>query len=198
MKPKKRKWKWGRWISLLLLLILLLNTANIARLIYPVKYMDYVKQYALEYDLDPYLIMSVIKTESNFKQDAVSHKNATGLMQIMEPTAFWLAEKMELPDFQYEDVADPKLNIRMGCYYINYLLSLYDGDIKNALAAYNAGEGTVMKWLSDKEYSKDGKTLFFIPYPETRRYITKITNNQQIYELLYRVDSEKSLYLSEG
>lgn len=194
---KKKKIKWGRLIAFVLLLTLLLNAANITRLLYPAKYIDQVKEHALSYGIDPYLIMSIIKAESNFDQDAVSNKNATGLMQIIEPTARWIAKRMGLSNFQYEEVKDPDLNIKMGCYYMHYLLTLYNGNVKNALAAYNAGEGTVNRWLSDPECSKDGKTLSFVPYPETRRYVTKVTNNQRIYELLYRVDTDRSLFLLE-
>ena len=194
---KKKKIKWRRLITIILLLFLLVNSANIARLFYPAKYIDHVKEYALSYGVDPYLIMSIIKAESNFDQDAISNKNATGLMQIIEPTARWLAKRMELSNFQYEEITDPEVNIKMGCYYMHYLLTLYDGNVKNALAAYNAGEGTVNRWLLDPECSKDGKTLSFVPYSETRRYITKVTNNQRIYELLYRIDTGRSLFLLE-
>lgn len=195
MTLNKKKKRWRRFAFWAILLILLVNTGNIARLFYPVKYMNDVKQYAKEYHVDPYLIMSIIKAESNFDEAAVSHKNATGLMQIMEPTAFWLADRLGLSDFSYEDITDPEINIRMGCYYIAYLLDHYDGNVKNALAAYNAGEGNVDRWLTREEYSKDGLTLSYIPYPETRRYITRVINNQRIYRILYHVRSASSLSL---
>ncbi|MBR5236561.1 MAG: lytic transglycosylase domain-containing protein [Clostridia bacterium] len=182
---KSRKWKHG--IIWAFVILLLLNSANIARLVYPVKHMSYIKQYAAKHEVDPYLIMSIIKSESNFDQNAVSSMHATGLMQIMEPTAVWLAEGMGLNDFQYEDITDPALNINMGCYYVAYLLRLYDGNVKNALAAYNAGEGTVDRWLLDEKCSKDGKTLQHIPYHETRHYITQVTNNVKIYRILYKI-----------
>ncbi len=194
MKAKKIKWK--RYMTLAILLILILNIGNIARIFYPVRYMNHVKKYATAYEVDPYLIMSIIKAESNFDTDAVSHKNAAGLMQIMEPTALWLADRMKLSDFQYENITDPETNIQMGCYYIAYLLNLYHGNVKNALAAYNAGEGNVSRWLGDAECSKDGETLFYIPFPETRRYITRVTNNQQMYRMLYRIRPESSLPVS--
>ena len=187
MRKKKKRIKWGRFFTLALLIVLVCNLGNIARKIYPVKHMDSIKKYSAKYEVDPYLIMSVIKTESNFNADAVSHKNATGLMQIIEPTAFWLADRMELSGFSYEDIKEPELNIQMGCYYISYLLSLYNGNAGTALAAYNAGEGTVDKWLTNEEYSKDGENLSYIPYPETRHYITKVTNNQKIYQALYEI-----------
>jgi len=175
------------WITLLLLIVFLANLGNLARLLYPVKYVEHIKKYAAQYDIDPYLIMSIIKTESNFDSDAVSNKKASGLMQIIEPTALWLADKMELEDFQYENITDPELNIQMGCYYVHYLLDIYEGNEENAMAAYNAGEGTVNRWLENKEYSSDGKTLHTIPYPETKHYINKLKNNRKIYGLLYKI-----------
>ncbi len=183
MKKKQLK----RWLLAIVIFSLLVNTANITRIFYPVKYMNHIKKYAAEYAVDPYLIMSIIKSESNFKPDAVSHKQASGLMQIIKPTAQWIADRLNLTDFEYEQITDPALNIKMGCYYMSYLLNLYDGNEKNALAAYNAGEGNVSRWLADDAYSKDGVTLLQIPYPETRQYITKVMNNQKIYRLLYKI-----------
>ncbi len=176
-----------RWLWAIAIFLLLANAANIARMFYPVKYMNHIKKYAAEYSVDPYLIMSIIKSESNFKPDAVSHKQASGLMQIIKPTALWIADQLHLTDFEYEQITDPVLNIKMGCYYMSYLLNLYDGNEKNAIAAYNAGEGNVSRWLADEAYSKDGTTLLQIPYPETRHYITKVMNNRKIYRLLYKI-----------
>ena len=119
---KKQKVK--RRILLAALILLLLNLGNLGRMLYSVQYMDYIKQYAALYEVDPYLIMSMIKSESNFDENAVSHKEATGLMQITRPTALWLAERMALSDFRYEDITEPALNIEMGCYYVAYLLNL--------------------------------------------------------------------------
>ncbi len=181
MKFKKIR----RWLFLLLLLIFLLNITNILKVFYPTLYKEQIFSNAKEYDLDPYLVMSVIKTESHFEKDAVSHKNASGLMQITKPTALWLSSLMKIPDFQYESLTEPDANISMGCFYLDYLLDFYNGNMKNALAAYNAGTGTVNKWLSDPDYSKDGKTLSFIPYPETRHYVTRVINAQKVYRRLY-------------
>ena len=188
MKAKKRIKRRGLLI-LLLLVILILNLGNIARIFYPAKYINHIKKYAAMYQVDPYLIMSIIKAESNFDTDAVSQKNAAGLMQIMRPTAYWLADRMKLSDFNYDNITDPEINIQMGCYYIAYLLNLYGGTVDNALAAYNAGEGTVDRWLSNTEHSRDGKTLTNIPYPETRHYIEKVNKNIKVYHFLYKINT---------
>ncbi len=189
---KRNSKKKGRILLLftVFFLILILNIGNICRLFYPVKYMDSVKKYTEKYQLDPYLIMSIIKAESNFNADAVSGKNATGLMQIIEPTAMWLSDKLGMDDFTYADITDPDINIQMGCYYIAFLLDHYEGNTENALAAYNAGQGNVDQWLLREEYSKDGESLSHIPYPETRRYIRQVTNNEKVYRALYKVKPE--------
>ncbi len=187
MKSPKKKTKRLCLLALLLIVILCFNFGNLARILYPAKHFDHIKKYSAAYEVDPYLIMGIIKTESNFNADAVSHKNATGLMQIMKPTAIWLAEKMNLTDFSYENITNPELNIQMGCYYISYLLRHYGGNTENALAAYNAGEGTVDRWLKNKDYSADGKTLQNIPYPETRHYIEKVAKNRKAYRSLYKL-----------
>lgn len=187
MKSSKKKTTWLCLAVLLLVAILCLNIGNFARILYPAKHLDHIKKYSAAYEVDPYLIMGIIKTESNFNANAVSHKNATGLMQIMKPTAIWLAEKMNIPDFSYENITNPELNIQIGCYYISYLLRHYAGNTENALAAYNAGEGTVDRWLRNKKYAPDGKTLSEIPYPETRKYIEKVAKNRNVYRSLYKL-----------
>ncbi len=190
MKPRKKKKRLISLVLVAILLITLLNTKNIARFFYPVKYENEITRSAQEYGIDPYLIMSIIKAESNFDETAVSHKNASGLMQIIEPTARWIAMRMDFEEFTYDNITDPELNIRMGCYYIAYLLDHYDGNVKNAVAAYNAGHGNVDRWLSEEGYPKDGLDFSQIPFPETRRYVTRVLNNQKIYQMLYDVKSE--------
>ena len=154
--------------------------------LFPVKYSRYINEYAEEYGLDPYLVMGVIKAESNFDPHAVSGVGAKGLMQLTDATAKECCEKMELKDFESEDIFDPKTNIRMGCFYLSYLLERFDGELETALAAYNAGEGNVRKWLEDPTCSSDGKTLKRIPFSETANYNEKIKIYRSIYEEMDR------------
>ena len=153
-------------------------------MVYPVAYEETVKRYAEEYNVDEELIYAVIKAESNFKEKAVSGKSAKGLMQIMEPTAEWIAAKISDPALSAE-LQDPETNIRMGTYYISYLLDMYGGDKKCALSAYNAGHANVDSWLLTEKNSKDGKTLERIPFPETEKYVNLVLKNEKIYHYLY-------------
>lgn len=159
--------------------------ALIKNYIYPYKYDEYINKYSDEYEIDPYLVLAVMKTESNFNKEAVSKKNAKGLMQIMDETGEWIAKEMEINYFTPSMLFDPELNIRMGCWYIKNLEEEFDGNSDLVLAAYNGGSGNVNKWLSDEEYSEDGENLSYIPFPETKKYVDKVKTSYSIYKYLY-------------
>ncbi len=151
---------------------------------YPLRYNEHIEKYTCEYELDKFLVMALIKAESNYIYDAHSGV-ARGLMQITDETALWISDKLLL-NFSKEDIEDPEININMGCYYLSYLLDYYSQNETLALAAYNAGMGNVNKWLLNKEYSTNGKTLDKIPFEETRNYIEKIEKFKKIYNALYK------------
>ena len=153
---------------------------------YPLRYVDIVQEYAEMFDLDPVLVFAVIHAESRFNANASSRAGASGLMQIMESTAYWIAPRIGLDDFVYEDhILDPAINVHMGTYYLSMLIDVF-GDVDVALAAYNAGRGNVSRWLLDPEYSSDGVTLQHIPFTETRNYVSRVADNQRIYAMLLR------------
>lgn len=151
---------------------------------YPVAYSEYISKYASENELDPYLVMALIKQESNYVADARS-PYAGGLMQLTEATAEEYGKKLGLENFNY---MDPETNIKIGCYVLKSLINRYDV-IDTALAAYNAGLGNVDEWLDNPQYSSDGVTLDYIPFSETRHYIRKI--NEYIIE--YKELSETNI-----
>ena len=154
---------------------------------YPVEYSDYIIEYSAENRLDPYIVISVIKQESNFISDAKS-PYAGGLMQLTEITAKEYGEKLGLENFNY---MDPETNIRIGCYLLRSLINRYDGVLETALAAYNAGSSNVDTWLSDSKYSHDGRNLYYIPYTETRCYVKKVMENIEDYKNLGELEKGK-------
>lgn len=158
----------------------------VKKVAYPFKYRDYIEKYSKEYDLDPYLVVSLIKAESNFRPHVKSSKNAVGLMQITEDTGKWAAEEMGIKDFKVEDLKDPEFNIEMGCWYLDNLKEEFQGNMDLVLAAYNGGRGNVQKWLKDEEHSKDGKKLDYIPFKETDKYVKRIKVNYNVYKFLYK------------
>lgn len=148
------------------------------RVKYPVAYADFIVKYANENDLDPFLVMAVIKAESNFVPEAHSGI-AGGLMQLTEETAAWNANDMKYSgDYDY---MDPETNIRFGCHYLRHLIDIY-GNIDTVLAAYNGGMGNVDSWLKNPDYSDDGISLKYIPFPETRNYVIRVNENWEHYK----------------
>ncbi len=152
--------------------------------IYPKKYSNIVEETCAEYGMDENLIYAVIRNESRFNPEATSNKGAMGLMQLMEPTAEWCAEKLEIKISDKSDFYDPSINIRLGVWYLSKMIEQF-GDLDLAIAAYNAGSGNVEKWLLTPEYSKDGKSLFYIPFWQTRDYLENINRDYDIYNWLY-------------
>ena len=144
---------------------------------YPVEYSSYITKYSHENNLDPYLVIAVIKQESNFIADARS-PYAGGLMQLTETTATEYASKLGLTDYNY---MDPETNIKIGCFVLSSLIKKY-GVTDTALAAYNAGVGNVDEWLKNPDYSHNGKELYKIPYSETKHYVQKINNYVKEYK----------------
>ncbi len=183
-------------INLLFVVIAVVVMVNAAKLIYhtvmhiiyPVRYYEYIHKYSGENRLDEYLVMGVIKAESNYIFDAHSEV-AHGLMQLTDETAEWVAGRLGA-ELGEGDIIEPETNIRLGCYYLRYLTDLYDGEIELALAAYNAGPGNVAKWLQNPEYSEDGKRLDEIPFKETREYVKKVLEYQKKYKNLYRYGND--------
>jgi len=156
-----------------------------ARLMFPVKYQDIVIKHAINNNLNPSLVFSVIKVESNFQPNAVSRKDARGLMQIMEQTALWASRELKMENFEPDDLFDPETNIIIGCWYLRKLMDEFANDTDLAIAAYNGGSGNVKQWLSNSAYSSTGATLDIIPFKETEKYIKRVKNCMKIYDSLY-------------
>ncbi len=153
---------------------------------YPMKYQKYVTYYADKYSIDPLMLYSFIRTESNFNPKAESNAGARGLMQITEVTFDWIKSKIApTEDLTFDSLYDPETNIRFGCYFVSYCLLRYQDDLATAAAAYHSGWGTVDELLAQPEYSADGKTLDHYPYPQMRQYVKKITESYQRYQEIY-------------
>ena len=191
------KWKIILAVFLVLLLFggLFFLIFGYDRVVYPLKYRLEIIRAGEEFGVDAALIASVINAESGFNEKAISSKGAVGLMQILPSTAEWVIQKMRkqninIPSYSAEELFnsqisngqlfDPNLNIRVGTFYLSYLINKFE-NVDVALAAYNAGEGNVIKWLSTDEFSSDQKTLKKIPFKETENYVKKVNLNLKIY-----------------
>lgn len=136
-----------------------------------------VEHYSNKYGVDKSLVLAVIKTESGFDPKAISNKGAVGIMQIMPSTAVFIAEKLGLSNY---DLTDSDISINFGTFYLSYLLKKYSEEFL-AICAYNAGEGTVNKWLKQGKLSKNN-----IPYKETKNYIKKVNFRKKLYEIVVK------------
>lgn len=172
---------------LLVIVFLIIFRGKILKIIYPKNYEGIVSVYAEQYNVDENLVFAVIKAESNFDENAISNKNALGLMQIMEDTAKDVAEKNNIKidkDNARLEILKVNNNINIGTKYLSILLEKYE-NIEVALAAYNAGTGNVDNWIESGIINKDGSDIEKIPYKETNNYIRKILQNYKIYKKIY-------------
>ena len=151
----------------------------------PLRHDDIIRQQAEDKDLDPALIAGVIFAESHFR-DQTSNAGAQGLMQLMPETADYIAEKSGGTAFEQGDLATPQVNIAYGSWYLRYLLDKYDNRVVLALAAYNAGQGNVDRWLADVgARGEQFRAADHIPFPETRSYVRKVLEARDDYRREY-------------
>jgi len=149
----------------------------VMRTIYPLRYAATIREVSEENDLDPAFVAGVVYTESRFRPNVESHREAYGLMQLLPQSAHFIKRKSGIKG----DFRDPKVNLRLGAWFLGYLEGRYKGDERLMLAAYNSGEGSVDAWASDEGFdiAKD------IPYKETREYVDNALEAQETYEELY-------------
>lgn len=152
--------------------------------LFPLYYLAEIRTCADEMGVDRHLVAALIKAESNFDMYALSSADAKGVMQLTDSTARFCADKLKM-ELKEGDIYTPKVNIRLGVFYLKRMLELFNGDESLAVAAYNAGEGTVQRWLEDPSLTTDGESLHSIPYKETEGHVKKIKVYKKIYKLLY-------------
>jgi soluble lytic murein transglycosylase len=151
---------------------------------YPLHDAAIIRQQAQADHLDPALVAAVIYAETKF--DArTSSVGALGLMQILPSTARYLAHISGGTTFRIADLAEPRVNIAYGSYYLRYLFDLYDGDETLALAAYNAGATNVNAWVSQARARGQTLRTTAIPFPQTRAYVEKVEAAQVTYRKDY-------------
>lgn len=165
-------------VALLTALPFILRTPETVRqTLYPLEYEETIREVSAEHDLEPTFVAAVVYTESRFRDDAESHQGAYGLMQLLPQTAGFIRERSGIEG----DYRDPRVNLRMGAWYLSYLEGRYMGDERLVLAAYNSGEGRVDAWVSDKGFDVGED----IPFKETREYVENVLEARRTYDELY-------------
>ena len=155
--------------------------------LYPICFEDIIREYALKYEVDPLLVMAMIREESRFNSWNESVAGARGLMQIIFSTAEWIAQKINIIDFNDEMLFSPKVNINLGSWYIHYLKEKFSNDYILMISGYNAGPGITDQWLERYDQSDLDNFVENIPYAETREHIKKVMKSYQMYKKLAQV-----------
>jgi soluble lytic murein transglycosylase len=146
----------------------------------PLRHEDIIRQQSRQKGVDAALIAAVIYEESKFR-DQTSHAGARGLMQITPATAAYIARRSGGVKFEQGDLATPQINISYGAYYLRYLIDRYGGNRELAIAAYNAGETNVDRWVRRAGDPAAFDTVKDIPFPETREYVGGVESKQKDY-----------------
>ncbi|NLY18399.1 MAG: lytic transglycosylase domain-containing protein [Clostridiaceae bacterium] len=170
---------------LFFLIVLFALAPAILRAMFPMPHFDVVEKYAQKNNLKVTLVYSIIRAESGFRPDVVSSKGAVGLMQITEKTGQWIANQLDIEKYSIQSLTEPEINIQFGCWYMSYLLERFNGNSELALAAYNAGEGTIRKWVESGEIKWKGQEIISLPYPETEKYLVRVNRIYFVYKTLY-------------
>jgi soluble lytic murein transglycosylase len=155
------------------------------QLLFPRPYWADLVSNSQKNSLDPFLVASLIRQESEFNAGAVSRANACGLMQLLPSVGKSLARKQGIKHFNATQLLNPTTNLQLGTVNLRQVLDRFGGQQEYALAAYNAGDVPVRQWMSAGEYKDIAEFVESIPYTETREYVQAIMRNRQIYRALY-------------
>jgi soluble lytic murein transglycosylase len=151
--------------------------------LYPLPYEAALRREAAKNDFDPMFAAGLIRQESTFQADAVSHANAIGLMQVLPKTGKLLAKQLKVR-YTKDKLFEPEYNIEIGMAYIANLVRL-TGSRESAAAAYNAGEDRIAAWKSERNYEEIPELVESIPFTETRDYVQIVLRNTEVYRMIY-------------
>lgn len=153
--------------------------------LFPRPYWSDLKKYSLAHGLDPYLVASLVRQESEFNPLAVSRANAVGLMQLLPKTGKNVAHQESLKHFNATQLFTPAINLQLGTRYFRGMVDKFGGSFEHALAAYNAGSDRVEDWMGQGPYRDSPEFVESIPFTETREYVQAIMRNAAVYKQLY-------------
>ena len=162
------------------------------RILFPEPYWETIKAESAKNDLDPYLVASLIRQESEFNPSAISPANAYGLMQMLPSVGRSLAREEGMNHFETFQLLDPETNIRLGTRYLRKTLDRFGGVTEYALAAYNAGDERVVDWQEAGPYQGIDEFVESIPFTETREYVEAILRNIETYKAIDAAAGEES------
>jgi soluble lytic murein transglycosylase len=160
------------------------------RILFPEAYWPQIKQSAAANGLDPYVVASLIRQESEFNPQAVSNKSAYGLMQLLPSVGKSMAKAEGMKHFETSQLLDPNVNIQLGCRYLRQTMDKFGGQPEYVFAAYNAGDARVVDWRSGAGEQGIDEFVESIPFTETRDYVQAILRNEDIYRAIDQVSAQ--------
>jgi soluble lytic murein transglycosylase len=155
------------------------------KVLFPQPYWSDLVSNSQKNGLDPFLVASLIRQESEFNAGVVSHANAYGLMQLLPSVGKSMAKKQGIKGFTTNALLSPTTNLQLGTANLRLVLDRFGGQQEYALAAYNAGDVPVRQWMAAGDYKDIAEFVESIPYTETREYVQAILRNREIYRALY-------------
>jgi len=161
---------------------------------FPLEFQGEIKREAKVRGLEPYLVFALVWQESRFRDWVISPVGAIGLMQLMPQTALQLAKASKIKHFHLADILEPSTNIKLGSFYLKFLKQLFSNQIPYVLAAYNAGEEAVSRWLSSREDESVEIFIEEIPFDETQKYVKKVLAAYWLYHLVYNGKLPETLF----
>ena len=154
------------------------------RILFPEPWWNTIQAESAKNNLDPYLVASLIRQESEFDATAISYANAYGLMQLLPTVGRAMARQEGFAHFQTFQLLDPNMNIQLGTRYLRQMLDKFGGVQEYALAAYNAGDNRVTEWQAAGPYSGIDEFVESIPFTQTREYVEAILRNEETYRAI--------------
>ena len=162
---------------------------EILQVIFPVDYWPLLQRYSKQRGLDPFVVAALVVQESNFDADVVSHANAWGLMQILPSTGRQYARRLGVRPFSTKRLTEAEINVRLGTQIFADSIKKFGG-VHFALAAYNAGDSRVLRWMKEKPGLPQDEFIDDIPFPETQNYVKRILGTAEDYRFLYGPGSD--------
>ncbi len=156
---------------------------DVWKVLYPLPYEASLRRAAVKNDIDPMFVAAVIRQESVFQTEAVSHAGALGLMQVLPKTGRVLAKRLKM-SYARARLFNPEYNLQLGSLYVSDLLKQFSSP-EAMLAAYNAGEDHAVAWQAERTFEDVAEFVEGIPFTETREYVQIVMRNAELYRALY-------------
>ncbi len=154
--------------------------------VYPIGYKEEIRKQSESYRIDPFLVASIIRVETNFRPSKESRVGALGIMQLMPDTADWAIKQGKLPQATRDRIKhEPETNILIGTWYLRNLSDQFGDNSLAVVAAYNAGPGNVKKWLESGLWDGTLENVRNIPIGETRHYVQRVVYYYNQYTKVY-------------